>query len=141
MVSKYTGKPQYTLTEKEKGSPSIYTNLRSTQRGLTGEVTQLSNEREMRISKATKALTDEFNQSLAGVNVNQPMPEAKLTAMLKRNFALGGDPNQMLNRALTFTAQANYPSSLVVQIIKSEKNPFKQKRLMEAYQQTQQGAK
>lgn len=118
-----------------------FTNVHTPERGFEAEVSNLTNAREFRINEARSALEKDFNKHILNTQLGQPVSAEYLKKTIKRDFELGGDPDALIGRAVKFAEEANYPNSVVVQLIRSEKNPFKQRRLAEAYSRITEGIK
>ena len=133
-----SGRPSHKPTEDTR-KIGQFTNVRTPERGFEAEVSNLTNAREFRINEARSALEKDFNKHILNTQLGQPVSAEYLKKTIKRDFELGGDPDALIGRAVKFAEEANYPNSVVVQLIRSEKNPFKQKRLAEAYQRITKG--
>lgn len=135
-----SGRPSHKPTEDTR-KIGQFTNVRTPERGFEAEVSNLTNAREFRINEARSALEKDFNKHILNTQLGQPVSAEYLKKTIKRDFELGGDPDALIGRAVKFAEEANYPNSVVVQLIRSEKNPFKQRRLAEAYSRITEGIK
>ena len=141
MVSKGTGRPMYKMGKHDQGIGSL-TNLRSYERGHTSELTNLANEREMRVGTARKDLEKSFNEKLSGVvGHGDKLSKTYVEDTIKKDFSLGGDPDKTIERAIKFATEAGYPNQLVLGIINSEKNAFKMQRLARSYKALQENTR
>ena len=139
MISKNTGNPVYKMPKDEQDDFTSNTNIRSYERGRIGELSSMEFQRQSRVADARKALENRFNEKIADtVNMGEKIDPEFFKKSVKRDFELGGDIDTLIRRALDKAVKANLPNAIVAELIRDEKNPFKQQRMMQTYKAIQQ---